>query len=275
MNTVQERLHIAVTAGALITLSSICIYLANTKTETVGVPADVLQKLAAAEETAKDVSALNTYVRQRFKENEQTQDEWRINLTKRLSEHERSTEGEISRLASEIKSVNAEITTIEREAHTFKITTEAHQDVIRDLYSELANVVDVEQYFDPASPGYSILWTNHGALAVSINEVTPYMTGSHVTIGVINMSSVELTEFEVTARWANLPQGVDITNIDKDQFSRWDKEASMKVFSSTKVMKPGVLVEVVMLFSGYKHDQNGLVKLGNIKFGSINYSKAR
>lgn len=68
---------------------------------------------------------------------------------------------------------------------------------LRSLFESAAGIA----YLTPGESGYSLIETDHGLLAISFRDISPYANGSRVTLRIGNTTNADLTGANAQIEW--------------------------------------------------------------------------
>lgn len=193
-------------------------------------------------------------------------------ITKRLDDMEGASDKEVNTMAATLNDLVDKVGSMRSELNALKVI---EVEGMKDELTKYKGLFPTTTTLAPTDPGYSILWSSHGPIAISVEEVTPHLSGSMLTIGMINLAGASLKGADFRMRWGNLPKGVRAHNMGNKDVADWVDSAQVKGFTSDKVLPPGSQVLMVFYLEGFKHDTPGIFYISDMKFSTINYTPLR
>lgn len=267
MNENKVSIYIAGTALALSCLS----VLYNMQRETGISEYDVDKKLGKLA-TKADVSEKVEELTNGTESSNQAIRSLKTQMLKRFEEIDEASDKEVNTMSATLKDVVEKLSSARSELNALKVI---EVEGMKEELTRYKGLFPTTTTLAPTDPGYSILWSSHGPIAISIEEVTPHLSGSMLTVGMINLAGASLKGTDFQMRWGNLPKGVRAHNMSKKDVADWVDSAQVKGFTSDKVLPPGSQVLMVFYLEGFKHDTPGIFYISDMKFSTINYTPLR
>lgn len=196
----------------------------------------------------------------------------RIQMLKRFEEIDETSDKEVNTMSATLKDVVEKLSSARSELNALKVI---EVEAMKEELERYKGLFPTTASISPTDTGYAILWSSHGPIAFSVEQVTPHLSGSMLTIGVINLAGASLKGAEFIMRWGNLPRGVRANNMSKKDVADWVESAQIKQFTSDKVLAPGSQAQMVFYLEGFKYDTPGIFYISEMKFSSINYTTQR
>jgi len=176
----------------------------------------------------------------------------------------------------ELRALQSRVDGLELEVKSLREGTATVDESIADELKTLTSSVVELQSLDPFAPtaayleigtdGYSVATTQYGRVAVFIEDVKAFGSGSRVDIRLLNLASATLTDVTADVKYRNWAFG-DLGKMSTEDML--SKSADIKLSES---LKPGVAKRVQLNLPGMQIEQIKIVAI-TVAAGGLRYVK--